>query len=215
MKAVIFDLDGVLCSTDDFHYLAWKQLADREGIPFDRQINNQLRGVSRMASLEIILRKASKAYTDEEKEEMANFKNEVYKSFLTTMGPKDLTKDVAFTLQTLKSRGFQIAIGSSSKNTKTILKQLGIIDIFDAISDGTNITHSKPDPEVFLKAAEMLGLEPRDCCVVEDAYSGIDAAKAGGFTALAIGDAAKYEKADYVLTKLSDLLAIVKEPDEE
>ena len=215
MKAVIFDLDGVLCSTDDFHYLAWKQLADREGIPFDRQISNQLRGVSRMASLEIILRKASKAYTDEEKEEMANFKNEVYKSFLTTMGPKDLTKDVAFTLQTLKSRGFQIAIGSSSKNTKTILKQLGIIDIFDAISDGTNITHSKPDPEVFLKAAEMLGLEPRDCCVVEDAYSGIDAAKAGGFTALAIGDAAKYEKADYVLTKLSDLLAIVKEPDEE
>ena len=215
MKAVNFDLDGVLCSTDDFHYLAWKQLADREGIPFDRQINNQLRGVSRMASLEIILRKASKAYTDEEKEEMANFKNEVYKSFLTTMGPKDLTKDVAFTLQTLKSRGFQIAIGSSSKNTKTILKQLGIIDIFDAISDGTNITHSKPDPEVFLKAAEMLGLEPRDCCVVEDAYSGIDAAKAGGFTALAIGDAAKYEKADYVLTKLSDLLAIVKEPDEE
>ncbi len=215
MKAVIFDLDGVLCSTDDFHYLAWKQLADREGIPFDRQINNQLRGVSRMASLEIILRKASKAYTDEEKEEMANFKNEVYKSYLTTMGPKDLTKDVAFTLQTLKSRGFQIAIGSSSKNTKTILKQLGIIDIFDAISDGTNITHSKPDPEVFLKAAEMLELKPKDCCVVEDAYSGIDAAKAGGFTALAIGDATKYEKADYVLTKLSDLLAIVKEPDEE
>ena len=215
MKAVIFDLDGVLCSTDDFHYLAWKQLADREGIPFDRKINNQLRGVSRMASLEIILRKARKAYTDEEKEEMANFKNEVYKSFLSTMGPKDLTKDVSFTLQTLKSRGFQIAIGSSSKNTKTILKQLGIIDIFDAISDGTNITHSKPDPEVFLKAAEMLGLEPKECCVVEDAYSGIDAAKAGGFTALAIGDASKYEKADYALTKLSDLLAIVKEPDEE
>ena len=215
MKAVIFDLDGVLCSTDDFHYLAWKQLADREGIPFDREINNQLRGVSRMASLEIILRKARKAYTDEEKEEMANFKNEVYKSFLSTMGPKDLTQDVSFTLQTLKSRGFQIAIGSSSKNTKTILKQLGIIDIFDAISDGTNITHSKPDPEVFLKAAEMLGLEPKECCVVEDAYSGIDAAKAGGFTALAIGDASKYEKADYALTKLSDLLAIVKEPDKE
>ncbi len=211
MKAVIFDLDGVLCSTDDFHYLAWKKLADREGIPFDRETNNQLRGVSRMDSLEIILRKASKSYTQEEKDEMCAYKNDVYKSFLSTMGEKDLSDDVAYTLDTLKARGFKIAIGSSSKNTKTILKQLGIIAMFDAISDGTNITHSKPNPEVFLKAAEMLDLDPKDCCVVEDAYSGIDAAKAGGFTALALGDAAKYEKADYAMSKLSDLLPIVKE----
>lgn len=210
MKAVIFDLDGVICSTDDFHYLAWKTLADREHIYFDREINNLLRGVSRMASLEIILRKASKTYTQEEKEEMAAFKNELYKSYLVKMSPKDLSDDVLYTLKTLKERGFKIAIGSSSKNTKMILKQLQIIDMFDAISDGTNITHSKPDPEVFLKAAEMLNLDPKECYVVEDAYSGIDAGKAGGFLTFGIGDASKYDKADYHINKLSDLLNIVK-----
>lgn len=210
MKAVIFDLDGVICSTDDFHYLAWKTLADREHIYFDREINNLLRGVSRMASLEIILRKASKTYTQEEKEEMATFKNELYKSYLVKMSPKDLSDDVLYTLKTLKEKGFKIAIGSSSKNTKMILKQLQIIDMFDAISDGTNITHSKPDPEVFLKAAEMLNLDPKECYVVEDAYSGIDAGKAGGFLTFGIGDASKYDKADYHINKLSDLLNIVK-----
>lgn len=210
MKAVIFDLDGVICSTDDFHYLAWKTLADREHIYFDREINNLLRGVSRMASLEIILRKASKTYTQEEKEEMATFKNELYKSYLVKMSPKDLSDDVLYTLKTLKERGFKIAIGSSSKNTKMILKQLQIIDMFDAISDGTNITHSKPDPEVFLKAAEMLNLDPKECYVVEDAYSGIDAGKAGGFLTFGIGDASNYDKADYHINKLSDLLNIVK-----
>ena len=210
MKAVIFDLDGVICSTDDFHYLAWKTLADREHIYFDREINNLLRGVSRMASLEIILRKASKTYTQEEKEEMATFKNELYKSYLVKMSPKDLSDDVLYTLKTLKEKGFKIAIGSSSKNTKMILKQLQIIDMFDAISDGTNITHSKPDPEVFLKAAEMLNLDPKECYVVEDAYSGIDAGKAGGFLTFGIGDASNYDKADYHINKLSDLLNIVK-----
>lgn len=210
MKAVIFDLDGVICLTDEYHYLAWKALADREGIYFDKVINNKLRGVSRMASLDIILERANKKYSQEEKEEMANYKNEVYKKFLVKMSPNDLSDDVLYTLKTLKERGFKIAIGSSSKNTKTILKQLGIIDMFDAISDGTNITRSKPDPEVFIKAAEMLNLPVNECYVVEDAYSGIDAAKTGGFKAFGIGDASKYEKADYQIQKLSDLLNIVK-----
>lgn len=210
MKAVIFDLDGVICSTDEYHYLAWKALADKEGIRFDKVINNQLRGVSRMASLEIILKNSKRNYSNEEKEEMANYKNEVYKKFLVKMTPNDLSSDVLYTLKTLKERGFKIAIGSSSKNTKTILKQLGIIDMFDAISDGTNITKSKPDPEVFIKAADMLNLPVSECYVVEDAYSGIDAAKDGGFLSFGIGDASNYEKTDYKIHQLSDLLKIVK-----
>lgn len=210
MKAVIFDLDGVICSTDEYHYLAWKALADKEGIYFDKVINNQLRGVSRMASLEIILKNSNKKYSDEEKEELANYKNEVYKKFLVKMTPNDLSSDVLYTLKTLKERGFKIAIGSSSKNTKTILKQLGIIDMFDAISDGTNITKSKPDPEVFIKAAQMLNLPVNECYIVEDACSGIDAAKAGNFLSFGIGDAAQYDKTDYKIQQLSDLLKIVK-----
>lgn len=210
MKAVIFDLDGVICFTDNYHYLAWKALADREGIYFDREINNLLRGVSRMASLDIILRRASKSYSQEEKEEMANYKNELYKTYLMKMSPKDLDDDVLYTLKSLKEKGYKIAIGSSSKNTKTILKQLQIIDMFDAISDGTNISHSKPDPEVFLKAAEMLNLKPSECYVVEDATSGIDAAKAGGFLSFGIGDAEKYKFVDYPIKKLSDILKEVK-----
>ena len=210
MKAVIFDLDGVICFTDNYHYLAWKALADREGIYFDREINNLLRGVSRMASLDIILRRASKFYSQEEKEEMANYKNELYKTYLMKMSPKDLDDDVLYTLKSLKEKGYKIAIGSSSKNTKTILKQLQIIDMFDAISDGTNISHSKPAPEVFLKAAEMLNLKPSECYVVEDATSGIDAAKAGGFLSFGIGDAEKYKFVDYPIKKLSDILKEVK-----
>lgn len=207
-QGVIFDLDGVICTTDEFHYLAWKALADKEGIPFDRETNNLLRGVSRMASLEIILRKASRSYTDEEKAALAAHKNDLYRDYLKQITPSDLDPDVLRTLQTLKDKGVRIAIGSSSKNTKTILKNLGIMDQFDAIADGNDIQHSKPDPEVFLVAANKLGLEPASCVVVEDAFAGIEAAKRGGFAAAGIGDAAKDPEADYVLSVLSDILPI-------
>lgn len=208
VQGVIFDLDGVICSTDEFHYLAWKALADKEGIPFDRKTNNLLRGVSRMASLEIILRKATRSYSEEEKAALADYKNELYRGYLKQMTPADLDPNVLKTLQTLKEKGVRIAIGSSSKNTKTILTNLGIIDVFDAIADGNDIQHSKPDPEVFLVAAKKLGLEPSSCVVVEDAFAGIEAAKRGGFAAAAIGDAAKDPDADYVLSALSDILPI-------
>lgn len=208
VQSVIFDLDGVICSTDEFHYLAWKALADKEGIPFDRETNNLLRGVSRMASLEIILRKATRSYSEEEKAALADYKNELYRGYLKQMTPADLDPNVLKTLQTLKEKGVRIAIGSSSKNTKTILTNLGIIDVFDAIADGNDIQHSKPDPEVFLVAAQKLGLEPSSCIVVEDAFAGIEAAKRGGFAAAAIGDAAKDPDADYVLSALSDILPI-------
>lgn len=207
-KGIIFDLDGVICFTDKYHYQAWKQMADKEGIYFDEIINNRLRGVSRMASLEIILERAEKAYTEEEKEQMAYEKNETYKKLLYNMTTQDLSQEVKDTLDALRAKGCKLAIGSSSRNTKLILGQLGLADYFDAISDGTNITKSKPDPEVFLKAADFLGLKPEDCLVVEDAVAGIDAASAGGFESAGLGEAAEYEKCTYPMRSFGDLINI-------
>lgn len=209
-KAVIFDLDGVICFTDKYHYQAWKALADRLGIYFDEKINDRLRGVSRMASLEIVLEKAGKSYTQEEKEAFAEEKNNRYKELLKDMTEADLSEEVRTTLNELRNRGYKLSIGSSSKNTKFILGQLGLGDFFDAIADGTDITHSKPDPEVFLKSAEKLGIEPSGCVVVEDAKSGIEAAKAAGMTALALfGDAKECGEEDYNLAGFADLLNVL------
>lgn len=209
IKAVIFDLDGVLVHTDKFHYLAWKSLADSLGIYFDEKINNRCRGVSRMESLEIVLEKSDKEYSAEEKLRFAEIKNEVYKKYLSTMTPNDVGHDVIDTLLKLKENGIGIAVGSSSKNAKTILERVGLADLFDAVSDGNNITKTKPDPEVFLKAAEFLGVEPGDCMIVEDAVSGIMAGKAAGMTTVAVGDAAKSDIADYRLECFSNLVRIV------
>lgn len=207
MKAVIFDLDGVLVFTDAFHYQAWKQMADRLGIYFDEKINNRLRGVSRMDSLEIILENYKGApFSYAEKCALADEKNEAYKKLLQKMTAADVSEEVRRTLRELRDRGYKLAIGSSSKNTQFILAQTKLEDVFDAVSDGTNISRSKPDPEVFLKAASFLGEQPRDCLVVEDAEAGIDAAKSGGMKAAGIGAAARYERTDYRIQKISDLL---------
>lgn len=209
-KTVIFDLDGVICFTDKFHYQAWKALADRLGIYFDEAINNRLRGVSRMASLDIILERSDKEYTQEEKNAFAAEKNDTYRELLKNMNPADLTDEVRDTLVELRNRGYKLTIGSSSKNTKFILEQIGLGDFFDAIADGTDITRSKPDPEVFLISAKKIGVAPGDCVVVEDAKSGIQAAKAAGMTALALlGDAKDCGLEDYNLTTFSDLLNIL------
>lgn len=186
IKAVIFDLDGVIVSTDDCHYHAWKKMADEEGIYFDREINNRLRDVSRMASLEIVLEKANREYSEKEKQEMAERKNNYYKELICELTPDDILTGVTEKLDELKENGIKIAIGSSSKNTPIILKQIGLERYFDAVSDGNNITHSKPDPEVFLKAAEMLGIAPEDCMIVEDADAGIEAGKRAGMKTLAV-----------------------------
>ncbi len=210
IKALIFDLDGVLVFTDHLHYLAWKEMADDIGIYFDEKINERLRGVSRMASLDIILENYhGKPLEQKEKEELAEKKNEIYKKLLETMRPEDVAKEVRDTLQTLREKGYLLAIGSSSKNAKFILKKVELLDAFDAISDGTNITRSKPDPEVFVKAAEFLDVDPKNCMVVEDAHAGIDAAKAGGMYAAGIGGAATYEKTDISLETFADLLKYV------
>ena len=208
-KAVIFDLDGVICFTDEYHYLAWKQLADEMNIPFDRAVNERLRGVSRMDSLEIILEKyTGPELSKEEKEKLAEKKNDIYRKSLENMSSKDLSDEVRSTLEELKNRGLKLAIGSSSKNTKFILKQIGLEDFFDAISDGTNITRSKPDPEVFLKAADFVSEKPQDCLVIEDAEAGIDAAAAGGFDSAGIGSASEYQKCTYHLDSFADILKI-------
>ena len=209
LNAVIFDLDGVICFTDKYHFQAWKKLADEEGIYFDEEINDRLRGVSRMDSLDIILERAFREYTQEEKTQMAARKNESYVHLLDQMSPADLSVEVKDTLDELRKRGYKLAIGSSSKNTKKILKQIGLGDYFDAISDGTNITKSKPDPEVFLKAAEMLGEKPENCMVVEDALAGIEAAYAGGFESAGIGAAGTQKNVTYPIHTFSDLLAIL------
>lgn len=211
-KAIIFDLDGVICFTDEYHYRAWKALADRLNAPFDRTINNRLRGVSRMASLEIVLETyTGPELSEEEKAALATEKNEMYRESLKEMSPADLSDEVRETLNALRAKGLKLAIGSSSKNTPFILKQIGLEGYFDAVSDGNNISRSKPDPEVFLKAAEFLGMDPADCLVVEDAVSGAEAGHAGGMKVACLGDAARQGAGDWNLNSFRELLTVVEE----
>ena len=207
--AIIFDLDGVICTTDKYHYLAWKALADSLGLPFDKKVNGLLRGVSRMESLEIVLGEHSTDYSQEQKTALATRKNEIYKSYLSAMTPGDLSKEVRSTLYTLRQRGYLLAIGSSSKNTRQILRQLGLGEFFDAVADGTMITRSKPDPEVFLLAASMLGVRPENAVVIEDAESGVRAAKAGRFRAIGIRTEGNDPNSDITIRHLKNLAEIL------
>lgn len=207
-KAVIFDLDGVLVSTDEQHYQGWKALCDRLSIPFDRETNNRFRGVSRMACVDILEELSGRSFTPEQKLEYATWKNERYRSLLSTLSPESVTAEVRTTLDTLRARGLLLAVGSSSKNAKFILERIGLGDYFDAVSDGTNISRSKPDPEVFLKAAEFLGMPAADCLVVEDAVSGVEAAHNAGMAAASVGDAAANGCGDYVLASFGGLLDV-------
>ena len=207
-RGVIFDLDGVLCSTDRYHYLAWKQLADRLSISFDETVNNRLRGVSRMASLEIILEKSPVAYSAQEKEALAAEKNETYRKLLGGMSRADLAGGALETLRTLRGRSVLLAVGSSSRNAPFILEKIGLDGFFDAVVDGNAIMRSKPDPQVFVLAAQRLSLPPAACLVVEDAHAGVEAAVNGGFDCAAMGDAKDDPRARYRLERLEDLTAI-------
>ena len=209
IRAIIFDLDGVICSTDRYHYLAWKALADRLDIPFDEQKNKLLRGVSRMESLEIILGDRSSHFSEQEKWELAEEKNRIYREYLQTMRPSDLSEDTRYALQTLRKRGYLLAIGSSSKNTRQILAQLGLEHFFDAVADGTQITRSKPDPEVFFLAASLLDISPEQAIVIEDAESGVQAAETGHFRVIGIRSKENDPNSDITIKKLSDLTEIL------
>lgn len=210
-KGIIFDLDGVICTTDSYHYKAWKKIADRLNIPFSEADNSRLRGVSRRESLEIILgRYSGQPLTDSEKEQLCDVKNDIYRESLQQLSSADINETVVETLNQLKALGYQLAIGSSSRNTEMILKKLGLFEQFDAISDGTKITHSKPHPEVFLLAADLLGVKPQECLVVEDAISGVEAGHAGGFKVACVGDASQKEAGDFNLKRLLDLLKVIE-----
>lgn len=211
IKGIIFDLDGVLLSTDQYHYLAWKEIANKFSIPFSYEINDKLRGVSRMDSLEIILSYSKEVFSEAEKEEMADEKNEIYRSFLQKMSPNDVDENVIRILIELKKEGYKLAVGSSSKNTNLILEKTDLLKYFDAVSDGNNISKSKPDPEVFLKAADFINLKPCDCAVVEDAVSGIDAGNNGGFITFGVGPASKYKNTKIPLKNMYDLVKKIKE----
>ena len=200
---VIFDLDGVIVSTDRCHFQAWKRMADEEGIEFDSMINQRLRGVGRMESLEIILEKAPGRYSQEQKNELAGRKNAYYVELIGQLSQADILPGALETLDMLRRCGIKTAIGSSSRNTPLILKQIGLDKAFDAVADGNAITRSKPDPEVFLLAAGMLGLKSENCLVVEDADAGIEAAVRGGMQTLGVGGAASNPKADYVASDLA------------
>lgn len=198
IKGVIFDLDGVIVSTDELHYEAWKKLAEELGITdFTKEDNEKQRGVSRMESLEVVLAKGSRQYSEEEKVQLADRKNNYYKEMLKTLDKSALLPGSEETLLKLKEKNILIALGSASKNAITILKQIEIYDLFNEISSGLDVTRSKPDPQVFLVAAQKLGLDPSECLVVEDSKAGIVAAKAGGMKSLAVGPFYKTLGGDY------------------
>ena len=205
IHAVIFDLDGVLVTTDECHYQAWKKMADDQNIPFDRETNELLRGVSRMDCVDIILRKAGRAYTDAEKLALATQKNDLYIALISQLNDGAVLPGALETVRALKSAGVLIGIGSASKNTPLILRQLHMDTLFDAVSDGNGLLRGKPDPEVFLRAAKMLNTLPADCLVVEDADAGLEAAKRGGMRSLGVGAAQNNEKATITAPSLADI----------
>lgn len=211
IKAVIFDLDGVLVSTDEMHFKAWSRLAEELGITnFTKEDNIRQRGVSRMQSLEIVLEKSDKTYTDAEKEEFAARKNGYYCEMLEELTPNDVLPGALDFLKFLKANNIKTALGSASKNAPLILEKTALSEYLDAISCGLDVTKSKPDPEVFLVAAKKLGIAPEDCVVVEDAHAGIQAAKNGNMYAFAVGAAYGDELADFSAKTLASLECIIK-----
>ena len=206
MKGAIFDLDGVIVDTAKYHYLAWKELAERLGFFFSEEHNERLKGVSRMRSLEILLEVGGITATEDEKLQMAEEKNKRYVEMLSSLDKSELLDGAEEYLKKLKSEGVLISLGSASKNAPFILGKLGIYDLFDAIVDGNNVSKAKPDPEVFLKGAEMLGLDPADCTVFEDSQAGIEAASAAGCSVIAIDKGGILKDADRYVTCLAELL---------
>jgi len=220
MRAVIFDLDGVLVRTDQAHDKAWRALAGRLGIPFDGRAAARLRGVSRMEALDIVLEGCGRSFTPAEKEALAAEKNERYRALIAEMTPADVAPDTTVTLKALRERGLLLAVASSSKNARFILGRTGLTPYFHAVVDGTQIARSKPDPEVFLKAAQALGVSPAEALVVEDAAAGVRtnpdnpiigerAFSSDAATAAQMAAAAAEGLADHEIRSLPELLELV------
>jgi len=205
IKACIFDLDGVIVDTAVYHYKAWKRLAAEMGFDFTEHDNERLKGVSRMRSLEIILEIGNVTKTEAEKEELADRKNRWYVDMINQMQPNEILPGAREFVQACRNVGIKTALGSASKNSMTILNKIGMTDLFDAIIDGNKVSKAKPDPEVFLKGAAELGVQPADCVVFEDAIAGIQAAKNAGMKAVGIGEQETLKEADVVVKGLSEI----------
>ncbi len=202
-KAIIFDLDGVLTDTSEYHYLSWKRLADEAGIPFTRQENDEhLRGVSRKESLTYLLK--GRKVSDAQFQEMMERKNRYYTEMIKNMTPKDLVDGGRQLLEEIRQAGIKIAVASGSKNAHTVLDLLQIMDLLDDVADGNSVSNSKPAPDIFVYAAGMLRIPTSESLVVEDADAGIESAKAGGMQALGIGPAERFHRADKVLPSLAN-----------
>lgn len=213
IKGFIFDLDGVLTDTAEYHYQAWKRMANKLGIPLDREMNEQLKGISRMDSLERILALGNQTekYSVEEKEQLANEKNEDYKKLILSVTPNDLLPGIADLLADLKKENIRLALASASKNGPIIMEKLGIADLFDTIVDPASLANGKPDPEIFIKGAEQLQLKTEECVGVEDAQAGIESINAAGIFSVGVGTKEMMKNADYAVSdtselKLSDIL---------
>ena len=205
IKACIFDLDGVIVDTAVYHYKAWKRLADQLGLKFTEHDNELLKGVSRVRSLEIILELNHVTKTTEEQTELATQKNNWYVEMINQMTPAEILPGAKEFLEACRAAGIKTALGSASKNSSTILAKINMAHLFDAIVDGNHVSKAKPDPEVFLKGAEALGVSPAECVVFEDAIAGVDAAINGGMKVVGIGEPAVLNKANIVVSGLDKM----------
>ena len=204
IKAVIFDLDGVIVDTAHYHFLAWKRLAKELGIELTEADNEKLKGISRMESLEIILTLGGISLSDHDKEQLANKKNTWFVDYVERMVPEEIFPGVKPLLVKLKQKGIKVGLASSSRNARTVIQLLQIQHEFDTVVDGSMITHSKPDPEIFLLAAKRLGVDPADCVVFEDAEAGVEAAVAAGMKCVGVGSPEQLGKADKVISRTGD-----------
>ena len=203
--ACIFDLDGVIVDTAKYHFLAWKRLTDQLGIHFTEEDNERLKGVSRMASLDIILELGNLNPDESRKLEYATLKNNWYVDYISKMTPDEILPGCLAFIKELRNANIRVAIGSASKNTPMILKRVGIKELFDAVADGNNVSKAKPNPEVFLKAAEMVRVKPGKCVVFEDAVAGVQAALNAGMMCIGVGSPKILTEAHFVVTGLKDM----------
>ena len=204
IKAVLFDLDGVLVSTDEYHYRSWVRIAVEEGFGFfDHKFNDRFRGVARLECVEILTKASGRNYSQEQKEAIADRKNRYFAESLSAVTPEELLPGALAMLHELRRRNIKTAIASNSRNAKTIIRQTKIDKLFDTVVDGYDIVNSKPDPEAFLLAAKNLAVPPSHCIVVEDAVTGIEAAKRAGMKALGIGTPERLPNAEHLVVNLS------------
>ena len=214
LKACIFDLDGVIVDTAHYHFLAWQRLGEELGVPFDEHANEQLKGVSRMGSLEIILGWGNVQLDEEEKHRFAEKKNGWYVEYISEMGPEEILPGVNDFFDELEENNIKVAIASSSKNAGRVIDNIGFRDRIHELVDGNMVTHGKPDPELFLLSAQKLDVAPEDCVVYEDAYSGVEAANRAGMLSIGIGSAEVLTNTPHVIPGFEDfhykdLLAII------